>query len=688
MERKVKTLTKAQKKACEKILSSHPLFSCFPQETRDFLVGHFTQQTYQKGEKIVVEGEQVDSIYLIQKGSAEVRKAVVSDPKKKTDAPIAVLNPGEFIGLNERGLYSKTGKRSATIVALSRMVLFRLSLEVLNTFLEEHPAFSEALTDNVLLSKVDFIKQAAPFGKLSAESLYAFAKSVEEIYVPAGHILFKKGDEAESCYLICSGKIEIVLKESEKEEKHSLAELTSPAIFGETAILMNAPRNASALVLEDANLLVISKALLLEIMGKEEGTAESLMNLVALRSRPVRNRNIEYYHTRTPDGEEEITLKDTAHARYFRLSSRGWFIWEQLDGKKSLRDITMAYLEAFQVFNPKLVADIVWDLDQAGFVTTHEGSKSETSPQKIGWKWRFFLAVRRVLEFRVPLKGVDEWVTKTYQQWIHFLYHPITWFIFIALSLIGFGIFCANFGYAIELIGKVGKGKWWLLLLSIPCMMVVAALHELAHAYTTKFFGKKVLAFGLGWFWIGPIAFCDTSDMWLSKPYQRVMVDLAGIFLHFVVGGAFAITSVWIGNPYWGLFCWYIALLNYLMIFENLKPIIELDGYYALMDGLNRPHLKLDAVEWIAGWPRTFSQYKLYKAEVIYWLTCAVYLVLEFILPFVVLRYLLKGFFGISNPLWSLLVSILVVTFSALAVWAEIKQNQLEKKRGGRSINS
>lgn len=680
MERKTEYLTKEQQRECKKILDEHPLFGCFSEDLKNQIVSKLTLQRYKKGERVVLEGDAVDSIYFIEQGSAEVIKEVELEGQKKQKVPVSTLHRHESIGLNEKDLYSETGKHSATVVALSNLTLFRLELEFLITFIKEHPAFLEILEKNALLSKADFIKQAAPFASLSAEDLYAFAKEVKDIYLDKGGLLFEQGDEAENCYLLVSGKIEIFLKEADNTARIPIAELEPPAIMGEAALLMNATRNASAVALEDSKLFVISRELLFEVMGKQDETAEALMNMVALRSRPVKCQNIEEYHIENSEGEDEITLKDSENWKYFRLTERGWFIWQQINGKNSLRDITMAYFLEFHVFNPGLVADLIMDLDHAGFLVTHAGEAPKKTVE-LHWFWKALIQLRRFMEMRVAFKGVDEWVTKTYQNGIRFLFTPFAWMIFILLSVVGFWMFGANFDHAASLISQSGMAKWWLLLLSIPAAMMVTVLHELSHAYTTKFFGRKVRAFGVGWFWVGPIAFCDTSDMWLNKPYQRVMVDLAGIFLHFVVAGTFSIVFISTQNDHFSLFCWYVAFFNYLMIFENLKPIIELDGYYALMDGLNHPNLKLDAVQWASDWPGSFSQLKQYKAEAIYWLSCVIYLILEFIFPLLVLRHLLKGFFGITNPLWSLLLSFLVLVFSVLSIWAEIKQRHLERKR-------
>lgn len=87
----------------------------------------------------------------------------------------------------------------------------------------------------------------------------------------------------------------------------------------------------------------------------------------------------------------------------------------------------------------------------------------------------------------------------------------------------------------------------------------------------TKFFGRKVANFGMGWFWVGPIAFCDTSDMWLASKKQRLAVDGAGIFIDCFLGSLASIAALLVTHPISVIFLWLVAFYKYLMAFANFK---------------------------------------------------------------------------------------------------------------------
>ncbi|MCK5797018.1 MAG: Crp/Fnr family transcriptional regulator [Deltaproteobacteria bacterium] len=72
---------------------------------------------------------------------------------------------------------------------------------------------------------------------------------------PVGTVLFRQGEAGKNMYVIQQGKIEISRKAGDKETV--LAVFPPGEFFGEMSILNDAPRSATAKVVEDAHLLVI-----------------------------------------------------------------------------------------------------------------------------------------------------------------------------------------------------------------------------------------------------------------------------------------------------------------------------------------------------------------------------------------------------------------------------------------------
>lgn len=72
---------------------------------------------------------------------------------------------------------------------------------------------------------------------------------------PKDHILFREGDHGEQMYVLQAGKIRIT--KTVRDVDKTLTVLGPGEFFGEMAILNNKPRSATAIIEEDAKVLVI-----------------------------------------------------------------------------------------------------------------------------------------------------------------------------------------------------------------------------------------------------------------------------------------------------------------------------------------------------------------------------------------------------------------------------------------------
>lgn len=73
--------------------------------------------------------------------------------------------------------------------------------------------------------------------------------------LPAGHVLFRENESGREMYVIQSGRVR--LTRDIRGEEQLIADLGPGEFFGEMSILNDKPRSATAVVLEDAQLLVL-----------------------------------------------------------------------------------------------------------------------------------------------------------------------------------------------------------------------------------------------------------------------------------------------------------------------------------------------------------------------------------------------------------------------------------------------
>lgn len=126
------------------LLKKQSIFTGLTDEENSTLASILVERHFRPEEVIVTEGELVDSVFIIVNGHAEVRQIRILEGKPVV-TPLAKLGPGDAIGLNERGFYSISGVRTATVVAISNVVALRLSMAAFHGFTLTNAHVSELM---------------------------------------------------------------------------------------------------------------------------------------------------------------------------------------------------------------------------------------------------------------------------------------------------------------------------------------------------------------------------------------------------------------------------------------------------------------------------------------------------------------------------------------------------------------
>jgi len=117
-----------------------------------------------------------------------------------------------------------------------------------------------------------------------------------------------------------------------------------------------------------------------------------------------------------------------------------------------------------------------------------------------------------------------------------------------------------------------------------------------------------------------PAFFVDVSDMWMSGRIPRIMVSLAGPVVNVIIGGAIAILVIMLPPAAWTRALFQAAYVAYLGALLNLNPLLELDGYYILMDWLEIPQLRQKSFEFLRTGllPKIRTRGRFTREEIIY----------------------------------------------------------------------
>ena len=565
-------------------------FAALPAAVVDGLATLAGEERYAAGAVVLKEGDAGDRAYLIIEGSAEVTTAGPSGP-----AALAVLHAGELFG--EVALLSAGGTRQATVVALSPLVCLTVDGDRFRHLVAEHPRSAEVFRGAAdAMLKARFLKRACPFIQLEPERLAWLAARLQSQRVGTGDVIVRQGEPGEVCFIVRSGRVDVLRAESEGPDV-SLTRLGPGDLFGESALLTDAPRNATVRALEATELLVLRRADLVEAMSAARELAAELLTLVHFRARPRRMAGITSTERADPDGETITILKNPERLTYFRLSARGRFLWEHLDGKRTLRDLTLDDLLQFKRFAPYWVAELLAALTAAGFVTTAPlRDDVRDRALELPWWLRAVAAMTKILQWRVVVRTVDRPLTLLYDGGIRFLFTTIGQVTLAAVSIAGLVAFVRVAPRAVAPL-QLPSGP--IVLMAVASIASCVLIHEAGHAFTTKAAGYEVLGAGVGWDWFTPTFFIDTSDIWRAERGERIAVSLAGPYANIATGSAAALAAWATPDAALTTVLWFSAALSYLLALSALNPVLDYDGYYALADFLDRPNLRSRALDWL-----------------------------------------------------------------------------------------
>jgi CRP-like cAMP-binding protein len=364
----------------KKALSLHPFFSLLTEMDLMHLAELMYESTFHQGETIVREGDLVDSVYIIVNGTAEVTRQSLT-VEISGEIIIAKLHVGESIGLMETGFFTHTGLRTASVTALTDMTLLGIGLNELNHFMHESKRLYFDFRNNIkTFLKLNLIKHLEPFSSLSHDMVLYLLKNIKTVEVNKNTYLFKQGDEADNCYLLESGQIQIFQNEK------LITVLEPPNIFGETAILTKSKRNASAYAENPATLLTLSADILMNLAKKEKKLESSFSHLINTRSKIVSIKKTELIISKpAADGSPRFMLKNPVTKKYQQLSLEEKSIYETLKEGDTIGTI-LNRLQRNKAMDSAFIEKFIFYLVQNNFIVLNVLSFDLERPRESFWQ--------------------------------------------------------------------------------------------------------------------------------------------------------------------------------------------------------------------------------------------------------------------------------------------------------------
>ena len=195
---------------------------------------------------------------------------------------------------------------------------------------------------------------------------------------------------------------------------------------------------------------------------------------------------------------------------------------------------------------------------------------------KLNEETKSFLLVEKII--------LPEKQTSILAKGFMFLFKPVLfWFSFASLTL--FSLFAL---FVIPDHNHTGNSFEVPLLFFALIYIITLVFHELGHIAAAREFTGKNGGIGIGIYLIYPILFSDISSIWTATKQQKVITNLAGVYMQL---GCAALLYVLGSFTDYHFFTDFSKAIMWIC-FIQILPFLRSDGYWLLSDLTNTPNLQ------------------------------------------------------------------------------------------------
>lgn len=196
------------------------------------------------------------------------------------------------------------------------------------------------------------------------------------------------------------------------------------------------------------------------------------------------------------------------------------------------------------------------------------------------------------IRFRITIFDLKRWQTVLSK--LGFLFNSYVLFIFFSVFLflylqqyeeLRYNFYQSN-------ISAVG------ILTSIIIIIFIMLFHELGHAASSLKYNVAPSEIGFGIYLYFPVLFTDVSQSWMAHRWQRIVIDLSGIYFQFILMTLFLLSNYFIDFPHYVVNAFIIN--NVGIAIYNLNPLFKFDGYWLFSDFFNVPNLRAKSLSALA----------------------------------------------------------------------------------------
>ena len=337
--------------------------------------------------------------------------------------------------------------------------------------------------------------------------------------------------------------------------------------------------------------------------GFEVKQVGSALAFVRLRPQRVEAEAFELAEVASRvSGQANFILKNRLTERYLLLSEPERFLWDHMDGQRSLQDLATAYVLRYGEFDFDIIPALIRKLQRAQLLVLTPASRL----RKVLARNRARHFVKMIENALLVLERINI-SSRSVNGFFHTLYR---WGGFLLFTRIA-GLLCGLLAVA----GLIAGVKLWneadvvaaglgrnplLALLSVKALFIFTlAAHQILHGLALVHYGRRVREFGFTFLHgFVPTFYVDVTDVFMTSRRARVVTAVSGTLVHLVLGSLWFLVAVQASPGFLQAFAAASGMIQWQAFVIALYPFcfIEMDGYHVLVDVLGAPTLKSDAL--------------------------------------------------------------------------------------------
>jgi putative peptide zinc metalloprotease protein len=268
----------------------------------------------------------------------------------------------------------------------------------------------------------------------------------------------------------------------------------------------------------------------------------------------------------TSEGQPVYLLAVGKNPTYIRLSPTSYYLLKQRSLGTSFTSLATELSQSEKQFSPD-------EVEAAYDRVIDKITEIERNPKlnRSAFLWRRTLISQKVVQI------IARYLSVAFSK-------PIAYSL---LGLIGFSIAIAPQHDALF---STHSSDW---LWGYFLFLISLIFHEFGHASACARYGAEPSDIGFTLYLIWPAFYSDVSAAWQLKRWQRVVVDVGGVFFQLIAAAIYIIIYRFTG--------WMPLKIGLLLIaascFLTLNPVFKFDGYWVVADALGVTNLSQQPVK-------------------------------------------------------------------------------------------